>query len=114
MPLVDAGMPAMWRALCATCSLSCCCCCCRRCCCLPSLLLCMEHTPSACQPAALCPALHVNRAQTKQLIGTPSTCQPAALRLAPHFCPQMKQLIDTVLPFDATTFNIAKLKSGAA
>ncbi|PRW20358.1 GTP diphosphokinase chloroplastic isoform X1 isoform A [Chlorella sorokiniana] len=27
---------------------------------------------------------------------------------------EMKQLIDTVLPFDATTFNIAKLRSGAA
>jgi hypothetical protein len=29
----------------------------------------------------------------------------------PSVC-QTKQLIDTVLPFDATTFNIAKLRSG--
>ena len=27
---------------------------------------------------------------------------------------QTKELIETVLPFDATTFNIAKLRSGAA
>jgi len=36
---------------------------------------------------------------------------------APNFrfqCPQRKPLIDTVLPLDATTFNIAKLRSGAA
>lgn len=39
--------------------------------------------------------------------------------LPPHPNPasppmQTKALIDTVLPFDATTFNIAKLRSGAA
>lgn len=36
------------------------------------------------------------------------------LVVVPFLLPQMKQLIDTVLPFDATTFNIAKLRSGAA
>lgn len=40
--------------------------------------------------------------------------QPIVLVVAPFLLPQMKQLIDTVLPFDATTFNIAKLRSGAA
>ena len=85
----------------------------------PQQLEASAPAPPASQPASLSlpPAapLHPHASPYLPFRCLPSCLASHLLCLPSHAAPplQAKLLIDTVLPFDATTFNIAKLRSGA-